>query len=187
MIVGGTAAPRRAQAQRPLGAAASGDIVLTGDWLQANALPLDRQAMHSAAFTASYRRERWTADAGFLRIARDLSTIQGGTLAFGIPLRFRQALFIPSIAGLAGQAQASRDSTGYDFIDPQGVAGHQPRYSYSSAATFGGGIGLALELPVYRWIGFRADVAQWFFSGAPLENDRARTTVGVGLSLRVWR
>jgi len=58
-------------------------VVVSGAWLQANALPLDREAPHSAAIDASYRWNRWSIEAGFLRIARDLTTIQGGSAAFG--------------------------------------------------------------------------------------------------------
>ena len=52
-------------------------IVLSGAWLQANALPLDRDAVQSGAIDASWRWHRWSIEAGWLRIARDLSTIQG--------------------------------------------------------------------------------------------------------------
>ncbi len=162
-------------------------IVVAGDWLQANALPLDRDAMHSGALTIALRRQTWSLEAGWLRVARELSTVQGATFSVGRLLHWSGALVIPSIGVFGGKGEASRDSTGYDFVDSQGITGHQPRYSYSSASAFGGSAGLAVEYPVYRALSARARVAQWFFSGAPLEGDRARTLVGAGLSLRVGR
>jgi hypothetical protein len=159
-------------------------IVVTSDWLQANALPLDRDALHSMAVMASYR-SKYSVDAGWLRIARDLSTVQGGAVLVGRPLYWRTLLFIPAVGLLGGRAQASADSTGFDFIAPDGSTGHTPRYSYSSAATFGGGASLTVTLPVYGPLGARALVQQWLFSGSPLEGDRGRTLLGVGLSVRV--
>lgn len=178
----------------PLGAQAptvDRGIVLRTDWTQANALPLNRNAVHSGEIGLSLRRQSWAVDASWVRIARDLSTVQGVALTAGPLLRWRQVLFIPAIGLLGGQAQESRDSTGYDYTCPacttQPTSGHQPRYSYSSAATFGGGGSLAIELPLFRALGFRALAQQWYFSGAPLDGDRARTVIGAGLSLRVGR
>ena len=171
----GTAAP----------AAFDHGIVVGGDWLQANALPLDRNALQSLAFDASLRRSRWALDAGWLRIARTLSTVQGGTLTIGVPLAWHRLLVIPAVGGFGGQAQRSVDSTGYDWTDAAGHTGHTPRYSYSSAASFGGGGSLTLEVPVYRFIALRASGSSWYLSGAPLDGDRVRTVVGVGLSIRV--
>lgn len=161
-------------------------VVVTGDWLQANALPLDRDALHSVDGGVSFRRTSWAADLGWLRVARSLSTVQGGTLSFGLLLPWNHVLFIPTIGGLVGRAQRSVDSTGYDWVDPQtGTKGHTPRYSYSSATSIGGSVGLAIEVPVYGALAFRGVVSQWFFSGSPLAGDRARTLLGAGLSLRI--
>ncbi len=160
-------------------------IVVTSDWLQANALPLDRQAMHSVSVMASYRRPSWSVDAGWLRVARDLSTVQGGAVLLGRPLYLGPLLFTPAVGVLGGQAQASADSTGFDWVGTGGTIGHTPRYSHSTAATFGGGAGLTIAYPLYRGLGIRAVVQEWMFSGAPLEGDRARTLLGAGLSLRV--
>ena len=162
-------------------------IVVGGDWLQANALPLDRDAFQSSAVTVSLRRQTWAVEAGWLRIARTLSTVQGGSLSVGPLLHWGGALFLPSVGVLGGKASASRDTTGYDWVGSQGITGHQPRYSYSSASTFGGGVGLTIEYPLYRGLAARGLVSQWYFSGAPLEGDRARTLLGAGLSLRVGR
>lgn len=162
-------------------------VVLSGDWMQANELPMDRNALQSGTVSISLRRHRWFVDASYVRVARTLSTVQGGALSAGPLLHWGPVLLLPSVGVLGGQAQASRDSTGYDFIGAGGVIGHQPRYSYSSAATFGGGVGLALEVPLYRALAIRAAASQWYFSGAPLEGDRERFLVGAGLSLRVSR
>ena len=183
------ASPVRAQVSAPpapsLPSAVRTGIVVTSDWLQANALPLDRDALQSMSVMASYRRSSYSVDAGWLRIARDLSTVQGGAVLVGRPLRWMSVLFTPAVGLLGGRAQASADSTGFDWIGPNGVAGHTPRYSYSSAATFGGGASLTATLPVYGPIGARLVAQQWLFSGSPLENDRARTLLGAGLSVRV--
>ena len=160
-------------------------IVVGADWLQANALPLDRDALQSVSATVALRRPAWSVEAGWLRIARTLSTVQGVTVAVGRPIQLGPALLIPALGALGGKAYASNDSTGYDFIGPGGVPGHQPRYSYSEGGTFGGSAGLTIEAPVYRWIAVRVDVAEWVFSGSPFADDRFRTTLGAGLSLKV--
>lgn len=162
-------------------------VVLSGDWLQANELPLDRNALQSGTISLSLRRQRWSVDASWVRVARTLSTVQGGAISAGPLLHWGPVLFIPKVSVLGGRAQASRDSTGYDFVGAGGVVGHQPRYSYSSAATFGGGATLSVEVPLYRALGIRGVASQWYFSGAPLEGDRERFLVGAGLALRVGR
>src|SRR5689334_8975485 len=131
-------------------------IVVGGDWLQANALPLDRNAFQSVAFDASLRRSRWALVAGWMRIARTLKPVQGGTVSIGVPLVWNRLLVIPAVGGFVGQAQRSVDSTGYDWTDGAGHTGHTPRYSYSSATAIGGGGSLTLEVPVYRFIALRA-------------------------------
>src|SRR5262249_8127156 len=134
---------------------------------------------------ASLRHSRWSIDAGYLRVARNLSTVQGGFLSAGLPLAWGRLLAIPSISGFAGQAQRSVDSTGYDFVGTNGVTGHVPRSTCSASGWAGGGVGLTLEVPVFRVIALRASASEWYFSGATLEGDRSRTLIGVGLSLRV--
>lgn len=159
-------------------------IVVGGEWQQADALPLNRNTLHSLSFDASLRGSRWAFDAGWLRIARDLSTVQGGFLSLGLPLSWGRLLAIPSVGAFGGQAQRSVDSTGYDWT-AAGASGHTPRYSFSKSASAGGGVGLTLEVPLVRAIALRASGSEWFFSGATLAGDRARTLVGVGLSIRV--
>jgi hypothetical protein len=162
-------------------------IVLGGDWLQANALPLDRDAIHSGRASLSLRRQRWGVEVGFLRVARTLSTVQGGFLSAGPLLHVGPVLLFPTVGVLGGKAEASRDSTGYDYVATGGVVGHQPRYTYSSGGTAGGSVGLTVEAPLYRALGVRAVASQWYFSGTPLEGDRERFLIGAGLSLRVGR
>jgi hypothetical protein len=161
-------------------------IVVGGDWLQGNALPLNRESMHSVDFGVSLRRQTWAVEAGWLRIARDFSTVQGVYVSGGPQVHWGRALFIPSLGVLGGESYRSVDSTGYDFV-VGGVTGHQTRYSYSDGFSVGASVGLAAEVAVYRAIGVRALVSEWFFSGEPLSGDRARTVLGVGLSLRVGR
>ena len=185
-------APLSAQAVAPF----EHGIVASSDWLQANALPLNRNAVHSGSIDLSLRRQTWSVDVEWLRIARDLSTVQGGAVSVGRLLHWKRVLFIPALGGLAGQAQESRDSTGYNWNNGTctattcttgTVSGHQARYSYSSAATFGGSASLTVEVPVFRAIGVRGVAQQWYFSGAPLDGDRSRTLLGAGISLRVGR
>jgi hypothetical protein len=183
--------PSIARAQLPATPIAAQDFgsgfVVTGDWLQANALPLGRSTFPSNAASVSWRNTLWTADGGWLRATRELSTVQGGTLGGGAVLRWNRFVFLPSLHAFAGQALASADTTGYDFTTPSGAVGHQPRYDYSSSASFGGGASIAVEVPIYRMVAFRAVVSHWLFSGAPLEGDRQRTLAGAGLSIHTGR
>ena len=162
-------------------------VVAGAAWLQANSLPMERKAAESGALAVSLRRQNWAVEGGWLRVARTLSTVHGVSVTAGPLLHWGPVLFIPALGVFGGQAQESRDSTGYDFVAAGGLTGHQPRYSYSSAASAGGGAGLTVECAVYRALGVRAVVQEWYFSGAPLEGDRARTLLGAGLSLRVRR
>lgn len=184
------AAPARAQSASPtapMSAGSTGDIVLTGEWLQANALPMDRNAFHSVSFGASWRRNAWAFDGGFLRAARTLSTVQGAYAAAGPILRYRSIVFIPQVAAFGGEAMVSADTTGYDYTGAGGVIGHQPRYSYSEGGSAGIGARLTVEVPVYGPVAIRGAASTWYFSGAPLEGDQRRTLLGIGLSLRVWQ
>jgi hypothetical protein len=181
------AVPAFAQRTTPTSGAFNHGVVLGGEWLQANALPLNRNTVGSMSAEASLRHSHWAVDAGYLRIARDLSTVQGGFVSFGVPIAWGRVLAIPSIGAFGGQAQRSVDSTGYDFVGTGGVVGHIPRYSFSTSGSAGGGVGLTLEVPVYRVVALRASASEWYFSGATLEGDRSRTLVGVGLSIRVPR
>jgi hypothetical protein len=161
-------------------------ISLSGVWLQANALPLDRDAMQSGAAAIGIRRNGWAAEVGWLRVARTLSTVQGGSLSIQRPMHWRSLVLLPAINFLGGRAYASVDTTGYDWT-AGATTGHTPRYTYSEGASFGGGVGLTLEIPVYRGLAVRAVASQWAFSGTSLEGDRARTLLGVGLSALVGR
>ena len=178
---GGPTAPASASSRFDAG------IVVGAEWLQASDISYEREALPSASFTIGLRRSGWTMDAGWLRIARDLSTVQGGTFSLGRVLSLGPLSIIPAVSLLGGQTYSSRDTTGYEFIDPQGVPGHQARYSYSEGFAFGGGAGLTVELPIFGPIRARVAGSQWFFGGEPLAGDRPRTVVGAGLSVRVKR
>ena len=175
---------------RPIATAASpgyhSGFVASGEWQQATELPLDRETMQSNAFDLALRLNGWSFGAGWLRIARNLSTIQGGTLSAGKLFQLGPVTFIPALSALFGQSYVSVDSTGYDYTVPAtNTIGHVARYSYSDGFAFGGSIGLTAEYPVYRMIGLRASAAQWLFAGDPVANKRGRTVVGVGLSVQV--
>ena len=161
-------------------------ISLSGVWLQANALPLDRDAMQSGSAAIGIRRSGWAAEVGWTRIARTLSTVQGGSLSIQRPMHWRSLVILPAVNFLGGRAYASVDTTGYDWT-AGGTTGHTPRYTYSEGASFGGGVGLTLEFPIYRGLAVRGVASQWAFSGTSLEGDRARTLLGVGLSALVGR
>ena len=180
------ALPLAAQSPAPVMPARSFDhtIILGGDWLQANALPLNRSAAQSVGGDVSWRPGNWAVSGGFMRIARDLSTVQGGTLSFGRVLRVGPVRFIPAVSLFGGEAYASIDTTGYDYSSGT-ATGHVPRYDYSSGFAYGGGGGLTLEVPVFSVIGIRGGASEWFFGGQPLDGDRSRTVVSVGLTLRV--
>jgi hypothetical protein len=191
-ILAAAAAPLLGQQTpaRPIPMAASpsfnSGFVASGEWQQATALPLDRETMQSNAFELAWRHSGWSFGAGWARIARDLSTVQGGTVSVGKLLQAGPVTFIPAVMGLVGQSYVSVDSTGYDFTNSTtNTTGHVARFSYSDGVAFGGGVGLTLEYPVYRMIGFRASAAQWFVGGDPVANNRGRTVVGVGLSVQV--
>jgi hypothetical protein len=160
--------------------------VIGGNWLQANALPLNREGGTAQSFSGdvSWRRGNLALNAGFLRIARNLSTIQGGTLSAGWVFKAGPVQFVPAVSAFGGSASASRDSTGYDYVNGT-VTGHVARYSYSSGASFGGGAGLAIEAPIYKIIGARLVGSEWVFSGSPLANDRSRAVLGAGLTIQV--
>jgi hypothetical protein len=160
-------------------------IILGADWLQANALPLNRTGVApSIGGDISWRPGDWAVTAGFLRIARDTSTVQGGTLSFGRVIHAGPIRFIPAVSGFGGEAYVSSDSTGYNYVS-NGTTGHVARYSYSDGIVYGGGAGLTIELPLYRIIGLRAVGSWWYFGGDPVAVDRTRTVVGAGLTLRV--
>ncbi|HEY9228360.1 MAG TPA: hypothetical protein VIP11_17010 [Gemmatimonadaceae bacterium] len=183
--LGAQVAPRVGQ-PRPSSLYDAG-FVIGADWLQGNALSMERKTLPSVAADISWRTNGWAINGGWLRIARELSTIQGGTLTGGRLFSLGPVLFIPNVGILAGQTYASRDSTGYDFVGPDGLPGHQARFDYSESFTFGGGVGLTIEVPVFRAIGIRVMTSEWGFSGQPLQDDRFRWVVGAGLSLRVTR
>jgi len=183
-LCGALTVPRATQAQA--GPARSFDhvIILGGDWLQANAMPLNRDAAQSVGGDITWRPGDWSVSGGFMRIARDLSTVQGGTLSFGRVLHVGPLRFVPAVSLFGGEAYVSQDTTGYNYVS-NGTIGHVPRYDYSSGFAYGGGGGLTLEVPVFSVIGIRGGASEWYFLGQPLDGERSRTVVSVGLTLRV--
>src|SRR5438552_16775816 len=135
----GASALVHAQSSAPPAPASTGrfdtGIVLGGDWLQANALPMERDALESVDASVSWRRQNWAIDLAWLRAARSLSTVQGGAVTGGPLFAWRRIVFIPSIGALYGQAQESRDTTGYNFVRAQGVSGHEARFTHSTSST----------------------------------------------------
>jgi hypothetical protein len=171
-----------AAAQSSNGSAAAS---IRAEWLQANALPFTRNAAPSASAALEFRRPAWSIEVGWLRVARALSTVQGGFIGISRPIRFADAVLLPGIAVLGGVVEASRDSTGYDFTGgTPPVQGRQPRYDYSEGGTAGGGVTLAFEYPARSTVSLRASGAQWYFTGKPITGDRNRTVAGVGLVVR---
>ena len=175
------AGPARAQAPTSPTAAVS----IRADWLQANAMPLGRSALPSASVALERPWQDWSFEIGWLRAARALSTVQGGFVSASWPLWWGDALFLPGLGAFGGSSEASRDTTGYNWVVTSATdAGHVARYDHSRALTFGAGALLAFEYPARSPVGFRASVAQWMFSGQPLTGDRQRLLVGAGIAVR---
>jgi len=170
----------RADAQAP----ASSKWLVRADWLQASSITLDRTTMPSIAAAIEWRKGAFAVEAGFLRAVRSLSTIQGGYAAIIRPVRLGPVIFLPGIGLFGGQSAASADTTGYEFLSG-GVAGHQPRYSYSTGSAFGVGAQLGFAVPIGAWTEMRASVAEWSFSSDPVKGDNARFLAGVGFAVRV--
>jgi hypothetical protein len=178
-----TALAAPAGAQVSSSGSASGSI--RAEWLQANALPFTRNAAPSASAALEFRRPSWSIEMGWLRVARALSTVQGGFVGVTRPIRFADVVLLPGLAVFGGVAEASRDSTGYDFVGgTPPVQGRQPRYDFSQSGAAGGGVTLAFEYPARSKVSVRASGAQWYFTGKPLTGDRNRTVAGLGLVVR---
>jgi len=165
--------------------AGSGIYSVKADWLQVGAMPLGRDALHSGSVGVMADMDHWVVDLGWLRAARALSTVQGGYLTIDRRLDWGNALVLPGLSLFGGSAEASRDTTGYNWTAASGTGtGHVARYTHSRAMSFGGGASLAIEYPSRSTVAVRASVAQWMFSGQPLTNDRQRTLAGAGLTVR---
>ena len=91
---------------------------------------------------------------------------------------------VVSISPKAGTVTL-RLTTGFSFATAQGATGHTARFTHSTSASTGAGVGLTIELPLYGPVAFRAHESRWYFTGAPLEGDRSRSLLGAGLSWRV--
>jgi hypothetical protein len=152
------------------------------DWLQANEA-LTRSALPSNAVAIAWEGRVIGYSAGFLRIVRDLSTIEGGTAGFEVAFRsgrFRVAL---GATGMVGVAMASRDTTGYQYVGAGGAVGHAPKFDYSRSSANGGGGTMTIEYDFLDHLGLRVTGGTWTFSGDPLGKEGTRTTIGAGLSV----
>jgi len=120
-------------------------IVVGGGLASGQRVAPNRDAMHSVDFSVSLRRQPWAFDGGWLRIARNLSTVQGVYVSAGRLLHLGPVLFIPAVGVLGGQAQESRDSTGFDFC---GIAGRDRTHAALQLLQFGDG---PVEASGSRW------------------------------------
>ena len=154
------------------------------DWLQASSMSVDRSTMPSAAVALEWKAGGRTGEVGYLRAVRSLSTVQGAYATVAQPKRWGPTTVLAGIGLFLGQAAASADSTGYTY-NASGTTGHQPRYSYSTGASLGAGVQLALEVPFGTTSSLRFSVAEWAFSGQPVQGDNARFLAGVGISFLI--
>jgi hypothetical protein len=155
-------------------------LSVRGDWLQANS-SLSRSTLPSNALSLALETDHVTYSVGFARIARNLSTIEGGTAGAEVGARSGQFHVSFGISALVGRAMASMDTTGYDYVNASGQPGHTPRYDYSTASAVGIGETFTLEYDIGDKVGVRLTGAQWSFSGAPLGREKTRATLGVGV------
>jgi hypothetical protein len=152
------------------------------DWLQANEA-LSRSTLPSNALAIAYEGRIFGFTAGFLRIARNLSTIEGGTVGAEAAYRlgrFRMAL---GVTGMVGVAMASRDTTGFEYVSAGGATGHTAKWDYTRASASGGGATVSLEYAFPDYLGLRVTGGTWSFSGTPLGTERTRTTIGAGVTV----
>ncbi len=157
-------------------------FALRADWLQGNSA-LTRSTLPSNALAIAYEGQYFGASAGFLRIARDLNSVEGGTL--GVETGFRAGRFRLSLGANAmiGVAMASMDTTGYQYVSTGGTTGHTPRWDYSRTSANGFGGTVTMEYDFFKYLGLRVTGGSWSFTGAPLGNVKTRTTVGAGLTV----
>jgi hypothetical protein len=152
------------------------------DWLQANAT-LTRSTLPSNAAAIAWEGRVLGFSLGFMRIARDLSTIEGGTAGVDVAYRIGRFRIALGATGLAGVAMASRDTAGYQYVGAGGAAGHMPKFDYSRSSANGGGGTLTIEYDFLDHLGLRVTGGTWTFSGNPLGNEGSRTTIGAGLTV----
>ena len=152
------------------------------DWLQANEA-LSRSTLPSNALAIAYEGRIFGFTAGFLRIARNLSTIEGGTAGAEVAYRFGRFRMALGVTGMVGVAMASRDTTGYEYVSAGGATGHTAKWDYTRASASGGGATVSLEYDFLDYLGLRVTGGTWSFSGTPLGTERTRTTIGAGLTV----
>jgi len=157
-------------------------LSVRADWLQAQE-PLTRNALPSSAVAIAWEGATVGYQLGFLRIARDLSTIEGGTAGVELASRINRFRIALGATGMVGVAMASRDTTGYDFVGAGGGVGHTPKFDYSKSGAKGVGATLSLEYEFFDHLGVRVTAGSWRFSGAPLGSATSRRTIGAGVTV----
>lgn len=163
------------------------DLQLRGEWLQASkSLSRDALPSHGASVAIGDGRGNQLV-AGWLRAARDLSTVQGALLGYERRLDTGPIGILPGVAIMGGQAKASVDTSGYDFLGSGGAIGRVPRYTFTSGGAAGGAVTLAIEIPVVARAALRLGAQQWFLTGTPIKGDATRFLAGAGLTLCLGR
>ena len=159
---------------------------ISSEWLQLNTRSMDRDGSPSSATTIGHDvGNNVRFELGYLRAARNESSAKGITAGLSIPVSYRRLTLRPGASVLAGTAQTSRDAGGYFYTSPAtGQAAYQPRMLYSRGSTLGAIATLGAEFRIGAGVSATASIREATFSGTVLQNDRARTLAGFGLSLR---
>lgn len=165
-------------------AGAQATWLVRADWLQAPAISIDRSTMPSAALSLERRTDGIAIELGYLRAVRSLSTAQGGFALFSRPIKWGSATAFAGGGMFFGGSSASADTTGYTYIT-DGKTGYQPRFSYSTAASFGAGVQLSIVYPLGTTTEIRASASEWGFSGHPVSGDNARFLAGIGIAFHL--
>jgi hypothetical protein len=159
-------------------------LVLRTEWQQGSE-ELTRSTLPSNAITMHWQTKRgWRMLGGFSRTARDLSTVQGGTLGVEVPLRLWRVALVPGAYGMFGAARVAEDTRGYDVLTPERTIRRIPGYTVRSAGAAGVGAGLALEVALLNRLALRASAQQWQYTASPLaDNQGSRFQLGAGANI----
>jgi len=181
------AAPAHAQSQRAAMAPSFGPLAaVSAEWLQIGAGSLDRDATPSLAIAVAHDRPNGLRlEAGYLRAARRLSTVNGATGSVSMPLTYGRLTVRPGIGALVGRAVTTVDEGGYAWQSgtPDSTeTGYQSHRSYLRETTVGGAVNLGAEFQVIRALAITASVRQWVFTGDAIRQNRTPMLAGLGLS-----
>jgi hypothetical protein len=160
--------------------------VLSADWLQGGEISLSRSTIPSISAGLQRRSGQIIAEVGYLRAVREMSTVQGGFVAFGRTFAAGPVLFDAEIGVALGKAEASADTSGYHYTNGS-TTGYQSRYTYSSAFAAGPGAKVDMSVPVGSVLELRLSVSEWAFSSKPLSGDNARLLAGAGFAVHLPR